>query len=303
MASTGAALTASYDAKDVILYALSLGFGSDPQTYDEELPFCYERKGKLVVLPTFAATLSFRARTPTDAPRSLPPFPPPIMKELLPRPSLRNPALSLAEYPVLHMWTRLEWYRTMPCPSVDSIVAVNLQSEFLSVVPKSVGTFVTTKTKMMLANTQPLCSMQATSLLLGLDPDEVNPLLLESPTARPSIPSREPDHVTEYSVTTNQALLYRLASGDTNSIHVQSDDGILLHGLCTLGMAARAILAYTKNPDFASMEGRFTKPVRLGDRLRFELWNEQSTVRFRVRRGNTTVLDNGCVVLRNMSRL
>ena len=48
------AIEQSYNPKDAILYALSLGYGSDPVD-PQELPFVYEKN--LRVVPTMAAVL------------------------------------------------------------------------------------------------------------------------------------------------------------------------------------------------------------------------------------------------------
>src|ERR1700729_3254987 len=56
MQSGATGLAASYDEKDVMLYALGVGFGRDPLD-EKELPFVYENAG-LKVPPTFASVIS-----------------------------------------------------------------------------------------------------------------------------------------------------------------------------------------------------------------------------------------------------
>ena len=48
--------TAAHDARDVMLYALGVGVGSDEPGGDEALSFAYEPR--LAVLPTMAAVLA-----------------------------------------------------------------------------------------------------------------------------------------------------------------------------------------------------------------------------------------------------
>ena len=80
----------------------------------------------------------------------------------------------------------------------------------------------------------------------------------------------------------NQALLYRIAAGDTNPIHSDPEIAALagfprpiLHGLCTFGFAERAVeQALTGgDPDrVLSIEGRFAKPVFPGETIAVEVW-------------------------------
>src|SRR3982751_624267 len=69
MQSGATGLTASYDEKDVMLYALGVGFIRDPLD-EKELPFVYENE--LKVVPTFASVIP-RGVYPDGRP--LPPLP------------------------------------------------------------------------------------------------------------------------------------------------------------------------------------------------------------------------------------
>jgi acyl dehydratase len=78
-----------------------------------------------------------------------------------------------------------------------------------------------------------------------------------------------------------QALLYRL-SGDRNPLHADPKFAArggfsrpILHGLCTYGVTGRALLHALCGSDparFASMSGRFTRPVLPGDTLVVSIW-------------------------------
>src|SRR5690606_20391408 len=99
-----------------------------------------------------------------------------------------------------------------------------------------------------------------------------------------------------------QGLLYRLG-GDRNRLH--SDPGAareagldrpILHGLCTYGFAARALLHTACNGDpaqFGTMSGRFTHPVFPGDSLALRIWDDKDLVRFQVLTAGRVVLDHG----------
>ncbi|WP_437592190.1 MaoC/PaaZ C-terminal domain-containing protein [Sorangium sp. So ce1000] len=88
---------------------------------------------------------------------------------------------------------------------------------------------------------------------------------------------REPDWVVEQATTPEQALLYRL-SGDDNPLHADPEvaakagftQGPILHGLCTYGFAARAIIQKAAGGDASRLRAygaQFRKPVWPGDTL------------------------------------
>ncbi|MFF1360952.1 MaoC/PaaZ C-terminal domain-containing protein [Streptomyces sp. NPDC058297] len=121
-------------------------------------------------------------------------------------------------------------------------------------------------------------------------------------------PARAPDHLVTYPTRPEQALLYRL-SGDRNPLH--SDPAFaakagferpILHGLCTYGITGRALLHTLAESDpsrFASMSGRFSKPVFPGERLTISIWDDGGTARFRTtKEDGTVVIDRGRVTIR-----
>ena len=94
-------------------------------------------------------------------------------------------------------------------------------------------------------------------------------------------PDRAPDHRVVQPTRPEQALLYRL-SGDRNPLHADPKFAArggfsrpILHGLCTYGVTGRALLHTLCGSDparFASMSGRFTRPVLPGDTLVVSVW-------------------------------
>lgn len=111
-------------------------------------------------------------------------------------------------------------------------------------------------------------------------------------TERVHLPDRAPDFVVEEKTSEEQALLYRL-NGDPNPLHADPEIGEkagfghpILHGLCTYGFAARAVLHEVCGGDparFKSFSGQFKKPVWPGDTLVTEGWKEDKRVLVQVR--------------------
>jgi acyl dehydratase len=113
--------------------------------------------------------------------------------------------------------------------------------------------------------------------------------------------------VASYPTRPDQALMYALL-GDDNPLHwdarVARAAGFerpILHGLCTYGIAARAVVEHFGGGDpvmLRSLTARFTAPVYPGDTLTISMSRDGESVRFRVSdpRG-ATVLDRGSAVL------
>jgi acyl dehydratase len=100
----------------------------------------------------------------------------------------------------------------------------------------------------------------------------------------PSVPKdRAPDWTVEETTSPEQALLYRI-SGDANPLHADPEfaaavgfpQGPILHGLCTYGFAARAIVKSAAGGDPARLKAysaQFRKPVWPGDTLVTQGWD------------------------------
>lgn len=317
---------AYYNAKDAILYALAIGFGSDPERSEKDLQYLYEEQSdpKFAVVPTFCLALTFLADKGSGYNSSgIPSFPPPIMRSMgvLPRRFLRS-EIFLDSFPVLHTWQSISFHRDIPAPGSES-VRTTLQGRFISLAPKSVGTFVTTEMSVSLPHEdgpdRDLCTMQSTALVLGVSSEDVVSFdsgIAKRTMYRPVSTHQPALFEAEYTVPPNQALLYRLASGDSNKIHVDASSvpmldspRPLLHGLCTLGISTRFILQWAndnyRNPHIRHLEARFSKPVFIGDRISVKVWSVEDTAEcvkhlaFIVRNMDTgeIVVDKGCAVV------
>jgi acyl dehydratase len=336
-----------YNAKDVILYALSIGLGSTVSKYDRDLRYTFEGHDDFMVFPTFAVTLMFWASTTNSSTSgdcsSIRPFPPPLMNDMgvIPAECLLED-VNLDEYPVIHTSQSIYWKRDLPIPRESNIV-IRIKGKFLSVIPKSAGTFVTTEfelfesfrggTKWLL-----ICSVQSTALILGIAKEAVQSLQRSSSNCQIECDSvflrkkRTFLFESDCCISPNTALLYRLASGDTNHIHVDSqavklfassdqndssndDHGPLLHGLCTLSIAARYILQFLDDlPHHGSssvryLSANFVKPVFMNDVILVQAWELEPSsnvdglsISFTVRRKSSglVLLDNGRLQLQEI---
>jgi len=92
--------------------------------------------------------------------------------------------------------------------------------------------------------------------------------------------------VVEMQTLPQQALIYRL-SGDRNPLHADPSfakmagyDRPILHGLCTFGHVARAVIQKYCGGDadrFRGLDARFTGVVFPGDKIITEMWKESGT--------------------------
>ena len=122
-----------------------------------------------------------------------------------------------------------------------------------------------------------------------------------SPPAPPKVPEGPPDLIFDLKTMPQQALLYRLLA-DRNPLHSDPAtakkagfDKPILHGLCTYGVATYALLASCCDHDPArlkTMFTRFSNPVMPGETIRMEMYRKPDGVAFRAR-----VLDRNVVAL------
>lgn len=118
-----------------------------------------------------------------------------------------------------------------------------------------------------------------------------------------AIPERAADAVCELPTLPQAALIYRL-SGDYNPIHADpvlakkaGFDKPILHGLCTFGVATRAIISTVCGDDPAKLKSvalRFSSPVYPGETIKTEFWRDGNVVSFR-----STAVERKVVVLNN----
>jgi len=265
-----------YTTRDCILYALGLGYGSDPL---DEAELRYVHEDGTQALPTLLATVGAPTGWAAD------------------------PATGIAWLHILHGEHRMSFHAPLATQA-----SVRSRTRVSHVVDKGAdkGALVVTQRDITDAvSGAPLASVEHVSFCRADGGFGVGDA---PPAALPTPPSREPDHVVSLLTVPQQALLYRL-NGDLNPVHalpqVARDVGFerpILHGLCTYGMAARAVLRVCGNNGalrLANIATRFSAPFFPGETLRVEIWRADEHVQFRAwahERG-VVVLNNGVVQL------
>lgn len=124
------------------------------------------------------------------------------------------------------------------------------------------------------------------------------------------VPDRAPDFEVDLPTLPQQAALYRL-TGDRNPLHIDPAmatsvgfKGPILHGLCTYGIAGRAIMQACAGGDparIASLDARFSSPVYPGETVTTRIWRDGLEVAFECVIANraATVIRSGACRLRS----
>jgi acyl dehydratase len=117
----------------------------------------------------------------------------------------------------------------------------------------------------------------------------------------------EPDFSSSYQTSKNQAAFYRL-NGDFNPLHIDPEFAKkagqpkpILHGLCTYGIATRAIVNELCDGDvsrFKEFSARFKDVVFPGETLTTEGWKDDERYIIQVRKENIIVLGNAYAIVK-----
>jgi acyl dehydratase len=271
----------AYTQRDSMLYALGIGMGSDPMD-EGELNFVLEKS--LQAVPTMASVLG----TPGFW--------------------WRDPRTGADWVKLVHGEQSLRVFK--PLPTAATLVASN---RVLSITDKGPGkgAIVLIERELRDQTDGALIAQNRTLSFLRGDGgySQKSGSSDPGPEPLPAVPERDPDLEVSLATLPRQALIYRL-SGDYNLLH--ADPGIaraagfprpILHGLCTYGMAAHAILQTVTKYEAAAIRAiavRFTAPVYPGESVRFQLWQRDSAsmhLRARVDSRDAVVLNNGLVEL------
>lgn len=244
--------TTSYDEGDLSLYALSVG-AADDALDPAELQFVYElNRDGFRALPTYAVTFPFS-----------------LLWQITGVPGLRfNPAL------LLHGEQYLALKRPLPTKAT-----VTNTARIANIYDKGSGALVLLDVRTADERGDEIAYNQVSLFIRGIGGfgGERGPSSAAAP-----LPDRAPDATHRQQTNANQALLYRLSSGDRNPLHADPAfaaaggfDRPILHGLCTFGFAGRAVLRHFAGSDPArigSIQARFTRHVFPGETLVTEMW-------------------------------
>ncbi len=268
--STSEPFEHSWTEKDVMLYAIGVGAGTD------ELQFTTENTTDtpLRVLPTMAVVLGVGG---FGAMGKIGTF---------------NPAM------LVHGEQAIELYGEIPSSGTVSTVG-----EITGIWDKGKGAVVVSEsTSTDVATGQPLFKNTMSAFIRGEGGWGGD----RGPSGPQNVaPDRSPDHEVTYQTRVDQALTYRL-SGDRNPLHsdpafaaMGGFDRPILHGLCTYGFTGRALLHTLCDSDparFTSIAGRFSSPVLPGEALTVKMWVDGGSAVFQTcGEDGRVVIDSGAV--------
>ena len=266
----------AYTEKDTILYALGLGCGGESDQADD-LKFVYE-KG-LQALPMMGVVLAYPG-------------------------NWLESRESTADYTkVLHGEQYLTLHR--PLPASGTVVGVSRVVDLLD-KGKDKGAVLYVERKLVdKASGEPVATMVSAAMLRGDGGFGGKP----GPQPPPhKLPETAPTKSVDLETYPNSALIYRL-SGDRNPLHADPKAAAaggfktpILHGLCTYGVAGRAIIKACCGGDPArlrSLQVRFSSPVFPGETIRTEMWPDGERISFRARvvERDVVVLNNGLAMV------
>jgi acyl dehydratase len=250
----------SWSSSDVLLYHLALGAGGDPVDA-RELRYATEdaTEDGLQVLPTFSVVApSVHA---TDAPR------------------VEYPGISIDLTKVLHGTQRIDVHRRLPAEGKARAV-----TRVTDVWDKGSAAVIVTETVVTDLDGAPMWTNTSSIFARG----EGGFGGSRGPSAAPAAPERAADTVLVTPTLPQQALWYRLL-GDRNPLHSSpafaERAGFprpILHGLCTYGMVAKALVDNLLDGDVARMaafEVRFAGIVFPGETLRTSVWRTETGYR------------------------
>jgi acyl dehydratase len=257
-----------YTWRDVVLYALGVGATA------EELSFVYEHAaGGLKVLPSFCVVPAIRAF--------------PYLGEDI--------DWSL----MLHGEHSITLFR--PIPPEGKIVQVG---EVTNIYDKGKGAVYHIRITGRTETGDHMYDVDWVTFYVGAGGFGGDP----GPKADPLNPPEgvDPDFSISYQVPENQALIYRL-SGDLNPLHLDpvaakrgGFEKPILHGLCTYGFAARAIVNGPLEGEVERLRGfraRFSDSVYPGDTLTTQGWKVKEGYLIQVRTQSSVVIRNAVAMV------
>jgi acyl dehydratase len=265
----------AYRERESLLYSLSIGLGENPLD-ERELQFVTEGDQRPRTVATMATVLTQFA-------------------------AFRTSGIDYAH--ILHAEQRLTLHRPLPA-SADLLADYAVTGVADKGSQKGILVYIETRARTASDN-QPLFAAGAT--VMARNDGGIGSGGLCSPAVH-LIPGRAPDRTIVIGTRPNQALLYRL-NGDRNPLHSSPAAAALagfrqpiLHGLCTYGIACRAVIANVCEYDHTRIgrfDARFSSPVFPGESIATDIWMDGDTVSFRCRvpERDVVALNNGVCML------
>ncbi|CAO1624317.1 unnamed protein product [Sympodiomycopsis kandeliae] len=274
----------SWNRRDVLLY--NVGLNVPPA----ELEYLYEKTDNFRPIPTYPLVLGFKGTSDevTDfneyaAGREIPGFP------------------TLDPNTLVHAEQSLDIHRPLP---ILSGPGWKLRKRVSGVHDKKTGLILEQEVKLIDPVGRLVATMVGSSFYRGQSQGtNYSKTLITNRPATLTPPSRDPDYKMHVITSPAQAALYRL-SGDYNPLHIDPSigqngglGGVILHGLCSYGLAARAILKSVDDKDgqevdqggtkasygikpraeLKSISARFTSPVKPSSELITQIWFVEKT--------------------------
>ncbi|MGW4051083.1 MaoC/PaaZ C-terminal domain-containing protein [Streptomyces sp. NPDC004779] len=242
-----------WDDRAVRLYHLALGAGV-PETDPRELRYVYEgHEDGLQTLPTFGVVAGGTGGVGFQV--------------------FEAPGVDIDLAHVLHGGQEITVHR--PLPSAARATAV---TRLTDVYDKGSAAVLVQESTLLGEDGAPLLTQRNHVFVRGEGGFGGD----RGPSDRLPAPDREPDLLLDVPTLPQQALLYRL-TGDWNPLHADPAtarragyDRPVLHGLCTFGMAVKAVTDHLLDGDAAAVTGcrtRFAGVFLPGETLRLRVWH------------------------------
>lgn len=237
----------SYNERDLIIYALGIGFTK------ENLEYVYEGAPNFKAFPTYGVIL------PSNAGAE----------------AFLSTKANFAM--VVHGEQALEVHNPLPRSATVLTTAV-----IEGIYDKGSGALIVLRFDSKEKNGTPLCSNWMGAFVRGAG-GFAGPA--QPKKEIPAIPQREPDFIFDAQTEVNQAALYRM-SGDRNPLHIDPQVARavgfkepILHGLCTYGVVCRQFgqeIFQGDSGKLKAISARFSSPVIPGELLRTKVWQVRS---------------------------
>lgn len=280
-------VTTYYDVSNIITYNLALGASGT------DLSLCFEGHPAFHALPVFGTVPVISAMSAVTK----------SMSDFLPNFQPHNH---------VHGEHYLRTKHPFPVPRPLETVKLESTARVKEVVDRRTGVTVCVGIRTIDQSTgEEICYNEWTSFVMKV-PGKGASSKSEDRGAMSRIypsPNKEPDMVVEQKTSREQGALYRAASGDLNSLHIDPEvarrggfDSPLLTGTCTLGMGVKHVLDSFARGDiskFRNVKVRLSKPVFAGDVVRTEMWREENGTRILYRQcvGDRVVMKDAAVEL------